>query len=267
MGGMGFRDLKNFNEALLAKQAWRLATDDKSLLHRVLKAKYFPHSSFLEAFRGNNSSYTWRSIWGAKCLLLEGLKWRIGNGKSVRVWVDNWVDYDGFIARPATDIEFDPDQQVHDLIDVPSMEWNPEVIHQLFSNPVADRILSMPLSIRAPEDSLFWWPDKRGLFSVKSAYWLGKLGVVETKLRAHILQDTQWWKLLWGLDVPPKLKHFLWCASHGWLATKTELKRRHVVDDAICPLCRGAEETIDHVLFDCPQVKLTWETRHFSQVC
>jgi len=170
------------------------------------------------------------------------------------VWVDNWVDYDGFIARPATDIEFDPDQQVHELIDVSSMEWKPEVIHKLFSNQAAGSILSMPLSIRAIEDSLFWWPDKRGLFSVKLAYWLGRLRVVETKLKARTMQDNKWWNLLWGLEVPPKLKHFLWRVSHGWLAIKTKLKRRHVVDDDICQLCRSAEETINHVLFECPQV-------------
>ena len=123
MGGMGFQDLKTFNEALLAKQAWCLATNDKSLLYCILKAKYFPSSSFLEAFRGNNSSYTWRSVWGAKCLLLEGLKWRIGNRKSVRVWENNWVDFDGFIARPTTNIEYVPDQKVHELIDDTSMKW------------------------------------------------------------------------------------------------------------------------------------------------
>ena len=50
MGGMGFRDLKTFNEALPAKQAWRLATNDKSLLHCILKAKYFPRSSSLRCF-------------------------------------------------------------------------------------------------------------------------------------------------------------------------------------------------------------------------
>ncbi|XP_059668770.1 uncharacterized protein LOC132313844 [Cornus florida] len=48
-GGLGFRDLEAFNIALLAKQGWRLAVENGSLLSRIYKGKYYPHNSFLEA--------------------------------------------------------------------------------------------------------------------------------------------------------------------------------------------------------------------------
>ena len=48
-GGMGFQDLKAFNLVLLTKQGWRIQQRPGSLIHRVLKAKYFANSSFLDA--------------------------------------------------------------------------------------------------------------------------------------------------------------------------------------------------------------------------
>jgi hypothetical protein len=53
---MGFRDLQLFNKALLAHQGWWLLHQPSSLLCRVLKAKYFPNQSFLEAVVPGNAS-------------------------------------------------------------------------------------------------------------------------------------------------------------------------------------------------------------------
>ena len=46
-GGLGFKNLKCFNLALLAKQVWRLQLANDSLAFWVLKAKYFPRCDFV----------------------------------------------------------------------------------------------------------------------------------------------------------------------------------------------------------------------------
>ena len=87
-GGMGFKDLKAFNLALLAKQGWRLSKNSDSLTHRVFKAKYFAGSSFLEAQVGKKPSYVWRSIMAAKETVEKGSRWCVGNGRTVEIWRD-----------------------------------------------------------------------------------------------------------------------------------------------------------------------------------
>lgn len=62
MGGLGFKDLHDFNVSMLGKQGWRLLNNQTSLVSRVYKARYYPRCDFLNASIGNNPSFVWRSI-------------------------------------------------------------------------------------------------------------------------------------------------------------------------------------------------------------
>lgn len=79
-GGMGFRDLTAFNLALLAKQGWQLQQNSNSLFYRVFKSKYFIDTSFVNAQKGRNPSYVWRSILAAQAIIRQGMHWQVGNG-------------------------------------------------------------------------------------------------------------------------------------------------------------------------------------------
>lgn len=58
-GGLGFRDFRMFNQALLARQAWKLLTRPDSLCARVLKAKYYPNGSLEDTVFAGNASSMW----------------------------------------------------------------------------------------------------------------------------------------------------------------------------------------------------------------
>ena len=90
---MGFKDLTMFNEAMLAKLAWRLLHDDNSLFYRDFKARFFPRETILEAKDSSSASYAyaWKSILKGRDVILKGALWRIGDGKRVRIWGDNWL--------------------------------------------------------------------------------------------------------------------------------------------------------------------------------
>jgi len=52
----------------------------------VLKAKYYPYSSPLEAVKHYRPNYTWTSIQSAKDIVIEGSVWKInGNGTRLEI--------------------------------------------------------------------------------------------------------------------------------------------------------------------------------------
>jgi hypothetical protein len=61
-GGMGFRDLRIFNQALLARQAWRLIQYLDSLCARLLKSRYYPAGDLLDTAFIQNQSETWQGV-------------------------------------------------------------------------------------------------------------------------------------------------------------------------------------------------------------
>jgi hypothetical protein len=94
-GGLGFKNLRAFNEALLAKQGWRLINYPDSLVAQVLKAKYYPQDHFLQAKPKNQMSYSWKSILQARWILKKGCYWTIGKGETTNIWEDSWLHQKG----------------------------------------------------------------------------------------------------------------------------------------------------------------------------
>lgn len=90
-GGMGFRDLRDFNLALLAKQGSRMINNPGAYWVRMLKGIYFPKTDFLNASRGARPSWIWSSLCQGRELLKIGLRWQIKSGNDVKFWTDRWV--------------------------------------------------------------------------------------------------------------------------------------------------------------------------------
>lgn len=85
VGGMGFRDLQQFNQALLVKQVWRLVHQKDTLLVKVFKAKFFPDGTIFDAGVPTNCSYAWRNILQAREVILKGSILRVGDGASINI--------------------------------------------------------------------------------------------------------------------------------------------------------------------------------------
>jgi hypothetical protein len=98
-GGLGFRDIYEFNLAMLARQGWRLLQAPNSLCARVLKALYFADGDVLSAGPMPGMSYVWRSILKGIQVLKLGIIWRVGDRNNIRIWEDPWIPDSSTVAQ------------------------------------------------------------------------------------------------------------------------------------------------------------------------
>ncbi|XP_062013785.1 uncharacterized protein LOC133730151 [Rosa rugosa] len=245
MGGMGFRHLFAFNLAMLAKQGWRLLQYPDSLIGQLFKALYFPHSNFWEAELGSQPSFAWRSILQGRDILKAGIKRHIGNGLSTNIWRDPWLmgeDLGAYFSSRAT--------FVADLFISPGV-WNVTLLSELFPAYIVQKILTLPLSPRVHEDRWIWGADKKGQFTVKSAYHVARNRILDDVSSISNPSATLW-RQLWKAQVPSNVKICAWKAASNILPTRGRLSERGVDIDTQCPLCDEEVETPLHATRDCP---------------
>jgi hypothetical protein len=126
---MGFRDSELFNQALLARQAWRIIQNPQSLAARLMKAIYFPRGNITDTVFRAEASPVWHGIEHGLELLKKGIIWRIGDGKNIRIWRDNWLPRN-FALKPQQGKTRCRYRRVEQLVDNISGTWNHDLVQK-----------------------------------------------------------------------------------------------------------------------------------------
>ena len=168
------------------------------------------------------------------------------------------------MMRPYGCLIQNPPSRVSELIDATSARWNVHRLQKEFLHIDIQPILSIPICMRNIQDSTAWNFEKKGIFTVRSAYnmlvsirkrreaWLeGNIGSSTTN------RESGDWKKLWHTQVPGKVRMFLWRLAKQSLPTNDVRAHRNMAQSSVCGLC-GVQDSWRHSLLKCTSSRCTW---------
>ncbi|KAL3520032.1 hypothetical protein ACH5RR_018181 [Cinchona calisaya] len=176
----------------------------------------------------HQSIFFWRSIIKGRKVLMRGIRWRVGNGRSISVWEDPWVPIPYLFKVPNQSRNLRPNARVCEFIDHKRKEWKVQALKSLLNDYVVEQILEIPTSPFLPEDSMSRSKERK--FS----------------------------KAIWKLNVPPKVRIFMWRACSDISPTGYNLRIRLAGDERRCAKCGSLAETDKHIFFERNFAKTVW---------
>lgn len=139
-----------------------------------------------------------------------------------------------------------------------AVEWDVEILEDLFDPGDGERILKTPIS-PSFEDDWYWKFELKGQYTVKSAY---RTFVMQSNLGVN--SDNNHWPFLWKLKIPKKMKIHWWRAAKGIILVCDVHRQRGVDLDATCLVCASQPETIKHLFLECSKTHEIWSNCELS---
>ena len=179
-----------------------------SLVAQIYRARYYPHEDVLRAKLDSNPSYAWRRIMTGLEVIRRGTRWRVENGDLIHIWEDKWLPTPMIYKVISPPKLFDNFPMVSALIDKESKRWNADIV--LFLPFEENIILNIPLSYNLPDDKIIWAGNNRGVFTMKSAYYIATKLIEKEEQGECFIGDyrTPLWKRMWHLNILTKTKIF-----------------------------------------------------------
>ncbi|KAK8682914.1 hypothetical protein V6N13_038993 [Hibiscus sabdariffa] len=135
---------------------------------------------------------------------------------------------------------------VSDLIDDNSRTWKPDMFVSWFDIEDMDQICCIPIARLELQDKIFLRYDQSGEYLVKSGY-----KVMRNEFSgAPSSFDVQFYKQMWNVNMPPKVKINMWRIANNYIPTFASLQMRRLNVNNICLLCQSSSEIVSHLIKD-----------------
>jgi len=216
-------------------------------------AKYSINENFFIVKPRPSHSWVWKCILKNREQFRKGIRWKVGDGKSINFWLDNWWANDSFATlkgiRDTSSI--DTSLRVSHVISA-NNEWDITKLQGLVNDSWIQLIYVTPLPFNPLSDSICWVLSGSGEFSTKSATWI-----------AHGLdfhKSPEWeFSWIWKLDIMPKFQVFLWQLCHASLLTRGNLLYRGMKINPLCLHWNEAIEDEKHLFIGCHDAQQVWQ--------
>lgn len=191
----------------------------------------------------------------AKDSLYSGFRWVLGDGMDINAVKDPWLkNKEGFCVDqgPAYGAH---NISVSDFFMGDARSWDEPKVRDFFTEDDARLILATQIPNGSVKDRIAWTKSVDGKYTVKSGYqhWC------DTNMSNTTVVQSSGWSKLWRLNVPHKVKTFLWRFCRNNVPVRNRLKSRGVDLPIICPMCDSDVEHLLHVFFDCPFASSCWQ--------
>jgi hypothetical protein len=258
-GGLGIRNVRKFNQALLGKWLWRYAHEDGAWWRLILVAK---HGSSRDGWRSSDITESHGvGLWKYICMGWSKFKCHFrfdpGVGSKISFWEDAWCGesplkdtFPGLfsIARFREASIADNMERANGTIQWNIVfthlihDWEVEILASFYNCLYSWKLRGVG------EDKLWWIPSSKGAFEVRSYYRV---------LSSHGPSSFPW-KGIWRTKAPPRVAFFAWTATRGKILTIDNLRRRGMIVVNRCWLCEAEGESVDHLLIHCEVMNALW---------
>jgi hypothetical protein len=163
-------------------------------------------------------------MWAAKASRM-GFRWRVGDGKKIKFWEDNWLGTSS-LAIQFWDLYIIVNEKTSTIAEL----WDGHNLKCTFKRTVKERLgrdwleivqLASTISFSEEEDALIWSFTSNGVCTSQSLYRVINFRGVKPDYTPSV----------WALKIPPRVQFFLWLLSKNKNLTRDNMEKRQKVEN------------------------------------
>jgi len=249
-GGLGVKDIGVQNVCLLLELIHRLYCPGSSAWSQWIQGRVS-----LATLQGEVHGEHWQVLRQLLPLYQAITSVKLGNGKSCSFWNDVWIGDEALAdAFPSlfSHCTF-KNGSVHEILSNGLEHYFvPRLSHAAQSDMVGIRLLLSQTSLSNDE-------DRRTSCFAKADSSLHS-GAIYKMIKARGQPSDPSAVFVWKSYAPPRIQLFMWLLAQNQIQCRSNLHRKHIVDNPCCEICQQEEETTQHILSACPLASQLWQS-------